>query len=55
MSDDKYIVELSRDELLLMMGTLEREVEYGRYIGLTKKLIALYDKLEKTWKRNHPK
>ena len=55
MSDESYFVELSRDELLLMMGTLEHEVECGRYIGLTKKLIALYDKLEETWKRNHPK
>ena len=47
--------ELTSDECYLLMGAIERQVEYGYSIALTKDLIKLYDKLDEMIKRKRCK
>ena len=45
-------VELSEKEVRLILGALEKDIEYGHYIGFTRKLIEVYDKVKKQSEEN---
>ena len=49
MIDKKYIVEFSDEEMNLILGSLEYQVEYGRSVDLVRRIIGLYDKLNEIW------